>query len=57
MKTIYRKRVRDSRYELTDGVCYRGVHFGRRSFYILKGSSRFCGLNSLRDVNGAVSIN
>ena len=57
MQTIYRKRQRASRYGFTDGECYRGVHFGRRSFYVLKNDSRPCGLFSLKDIQGRVSIN
>ena len=57
MQTIYRKRQRASRYGFTDGECYRGVHFGRRSFYVLKRASRPCGLFSLKDIQGRVSIN
>ena len=57
MQTIYRKRQKASRYGFTDGECYRGVHFGRRSFYVLKNDSRPCGLFSLKDIQGRVSIN
>ena len=57
MQTIYRKRQKASRYGFTDGECYRGVHFGRRSFYVLKNNSRPCGLFSLKDIQGRVSIN
>jgi hypothetical protein len=57
MQTIYRKRQKVSRYGFTDGECYRGVHFGRRSFYVLKNDSRPCGLFSLKDIQGKVSIN
>ena len=57
MQTIYRKRQKVSRYGFTDGECYRGVHFGRRSFYVLKNDSRPCGLCSLKDIQGRVSIN
>ena len=57
MQTIYRKRQKVSRYGFTDGECYRGVHFGRRSFYVLKNDSRPCGLFSLKDIQGRVSIN
>ena len=57
MQTIYRKRQKASRYGFTDGECYRGVHFGRRSFYVLKNDSRPCGLFSLKDIQGKVSIN
>ena len=57
MQTIYRKRQRATRYGLTDGECYRGVHFGRRSFYVLKKNSRPCGLFSLKDILGRVAVN
>ena len=57
MQTIYRKRQKANRYGFTDGECYRGVHFGRRSLYVLKRASRPCGLFSLRDIQGRISVN
>ena len=57
MQTIYRKRVRDSRYGVSVGECYRGVHLGRHSLYIKRSSSRTNGLLRLRDVVGRVVIN
>ena len=57
MQTIYRKRQKINRYGFTDGECYRGVHFGRRSFYVLKNNSRPCGLFVLKDILGRVAVN
>ena len=57
MKTIYRKRVRLNRYGISNGECYRGVHMGKHSWYVLKGSSRYCGLTNLRDVQGSITVN
>ena len=57
MQTIYRKRVRDSRYGISVGECYRGVHLGRHSFYVKRPASRTNGLLRLRDYQGIVEVN
>ena len=57
MQTIYRKRVRDSRYGVSVGECYRGVHLGRHSFYVKRPASRTSGLLRLRDYQGRVEVN
>ena len=57
MQTIYRKRVRDSRYGVSVGECYRGVHLGRHSLYIKRPASRTNGLLRLRDYQGRVEVN
>ena len=57
MQTIYRKRVRDSRYGISVGECYRGVHIGRYSFYVKRPTSRTNGLLRLRDYQGRVEVN
>ena len=56
MQTMYRKRTQRNRYELSNGECYVGFHFGKRSLYFKKQGSRPCGIRKLRDVNGIETI-
>jgi len=58
MKTIYRKRTYKTRYEVSNGPCYVGVHVGLRSFYVAKPKSRVSDthLKAIRDDKGLVTI-
>ena len=58
MKTIYRIRVRKNRYGISNGPCFVGVHFGKRSLYIGKAKSRVAhtSMKGITDVCGTVSV-
>jgi len=58
MKTIYRKRVRKLRFGISNGACFVGVHFGKRSLYIGKAASRINNghLSGITDDKGRVEI-
>ena len=58
MKTIYRKRTNKTRYEVSNGPCFIGVHFGKRSLYIAKPVSRVSGtpIKSIRDDEGFITV-
>ena len=58
MKTIYRKRTNKTRYEISNGPCFVGVHFGKRSLYIAKPVSRLTRtpIKSIHDDMGFTTI-
>jgi len=58
MKTIYRKRLKKTRYEVSNGPCYVGFHFGKRSLYVAKPKSRVSGthIKGIRDEEGLVTV-
>jgi len=59
MKTIQRKRIHKTRYELTNGECFWGLHFWKYSLYIAKPVSRLQRtgkLKAIKDVAGVESI-
>ena len=51
MKTIYRKRTTKTRYEISNGPCFVGVHFGKRSLYIGKVGTRIAHTSMVRLVD------
>lgn len=59
MKTIKRKRVNKTRYELTSGECFWGLHFWKYSLYIGKPVKRLnkgSRLHSIKDAQGLETI-
>jgi hypothetical protein len=59
MKTIYRKRVKKTRYGLSNGECFVGVHFGKRSLYVAKPKSKRIqnvSLKAIKDDQGFVDV-
>ena len=58
MKTIYRIRVRKNRFGISNGTCFVGVHFGKRSLYIGKAKSRLActSIKGITDDCGTVAV-
>lgn len=58
MKTIYRIRIKKNRFGVTNGPCFVGVHFGKRSLYIGKAKSRlkYVSLEGIKDEVGYVTV-
>ena len=58
MKTIYRIRVRKNRFGISNGTCFVGVHFGKRSLYIGKAKSRVARtpIKAIHDDVGYVTV-
>ena len=58
MKTIYRIRVKKNRFGVSNGPCFVGVHFGKRSLYIGKAKSRlkYVSLKGIKDEVGYVTV-
>jgi hypothetical protein len=49
-QTIYRKRlVKDRPLEITNGSCYLGFHYKKRSLYVLKPFARQNSVKTLQD--------
>ena len=57
MKTITRKRLLKTRYEVTLGSCFVGLHLWKYSVYVGKPVKRLKSpLRSIKDVHGLETI-
>ena len=57
MKTITRKRILKTRYEVTVGPCFVGLHLWKYSVYVGKPVKRLKSpLRSIKDVHGLETI-
>jgi len=53
MKTITRKRLTKTRYEISNGPCFIGLHFWKYSVYVGKPVKRLnTRLKAIKDTNG-----
>ena len=59
MKTIYRKRIKKTRYGLSNGICFVGIHIGKHSWYVGKPNAKRIqqvSLESIKDDRGFTSV-